>query len=117
MTHHRFQILKHVLSLSFIALTPSSVLAYDHFVSGVVIGSVRVHESLGFSSFARADQGTFPGCSQQPGTMWSNTSTRTVDGSKALLSTLLMAKATRAPVTIYYTTTDGYCRVEIIDLE
>jgi hypothetical protein len=41
----------------------------------------------------------------------------TPDGAKALLAVLLSARAVNVPVKIYYTTADGYCRFQIIDIE
>jgi hypothetical protein len=93
------------------------VFAYDHSVSGVLVGSVRVFGSFGLAAMTRADGGAFTGCVNDSTTMWADESFLTTDGAKALLATLLSAKASGSPVTIYYTTADGYCRMQIIQID
>jgi hypothetical protein len=104
--------------LAILALVPCVGYAYDHQVGGVYVGIIRAYENTaGVQTFSRADGGTFPGCTNDPTYMWADSVYPTPDGRKAPLAVLLSAKALNAPVRIYYTTADGYCRFQIIDVE
>ena len=101
-----------------LALSPCAVHAYDHQVGGIYVGMIRAYgNTAGVQAFRRADGGTFPDCVNDPTYMWADSAYLTPDGRKALLAVLLTARVTNAPVRIYYTTADGYCRFQIIDLE
>ena len=104
--------------LGALALIPCVGYAYDHEVGGVYVGMIRAYgNNAGVQTFKRADGGTFPGCTSDPTVMWADSSYMTPDGAKALLAVLLSARAMNAPVRIFYTTADGYCRFQIIDIE
>jgi hypothetical protein len=104
--------------LALLVLLPCASYAYDHQVGGIYVGMIRAYgNTAGVQAFSRADNQTFPGCTNEPGVMWADSAYTTADGRKALLAVLLSAKAQNAPVRIYYTTADGYCRFQIIDIE
>jgi hypothetical protein len=104
--------------LALLAFLPCAGYAYDHQVSGIYVGMIRAYgNTAGVQTFNRADGGAFPGCTNEPTAMWADSVYTTADGRKALLAVLLSAKALNVPVTIYYTTADGYCRFQIIDIE
>jgi hypothetical protein len=107
--------MKHIAAVALMTFA-SNLFAYDAVVSNVPVGLVRVYGNEGVQLFTRADGGTFPGCTNQPTVMWADSNHLTADGRKALLALLLSAKATGALVQIYYTTADGYCRFQIIDM-
>lgn len=110
-------------SLKSWALVLASVLmttvahSYDRSVSGVVVGFVRAQGNAGVVAFNQAGGAAFPGCASDPAIMWADSAYLTADGQKALLAVLLTAKATGSPVTVWYSTTSGYCRFQIVDLE
>jgi hypothetical protein len=105
-------------SAALLSVCGSPAFAYDHQVADVPVGWVRSFgNSGGVSAFSRADLGAFPGCTTDTTTMWADPSYVTPDGSKALLALLLAAKASGALIRIYYTTADGYCRFQIIDIQ
>jgi hypothetical protein len=107
---------RHLLPL--IAFIPCVGYAYDHQVGGIYVGMIRAYgNTAGVQAFSRVDNQTFPGCTNEPGVMWADSAYTTADGRKALLAVLLSAKAQNVPVRIYYTTADGYCRFQIIDIE
>lgn len=91
--------------------------SYDHQVSDVPVGLIRVYGNGGLNAFTRADGAAFPGCPNDVTTMWADSNYVTPDGRKALLALLVSAKATDSLVRIYYTTADGYCRFQIIDMQ
>jgi hypothetical protein len=103
--------------LALLGLAPCTGYGYDHQVSGVLVGFVRVAGNYGVSAFGRAGGSAFPGCANDSATMWADTSYLTADGQKALLATLLTARAMGTAVTVYYSTTSGYCRFQIVDIE
>ena len=106
----------HLLALP--AFIPCVGYAYDHQVGGIYVGMIRAYgNTAGVQAFSRADNGPFPGCTNEPGVMWADSAYLTADGRKALLALLLSAKAQSASVRIYYTTADGYCRFQNIELE
>src|SRR6187551_1308620 len=99
--------------LAAVACVPCVGYAYDHQVGGIYVGMIRAYgNTAGVQAFSRADNGTFPGCTNEPGVMWADSAYLTADGRKALLAVLLSAKALTASVRIYYTTADGYCRFQ-----
>ena len=49
--------------------------------------------------------------------MWADSAYLTADGRKALLAVLLTARTTNSTIRVYYTTADGYCRFQVIDIE
>jgi hypothetical protein len=95
----------------------ANVSAYDAQVSDVPVGLIRVYGNSGLHAFSRADGASFPGCTNDVSTMWADSSYVTLDGRKSLLALLLSAKATGSLIRIYYTTADGYCRFQIIDIQ
>ncbi len=106
------------LFLASLAFVPFAAQAYTHEVGGIYVGMIRAYgNNAGVQAFRRADGGTFPGCTNDPTYMWSDSAYVTADGSKALLAVLLSARALNAPVKIYYTTASGYCLFQIIDIE
>jgi hypothetical protein len=99
-----------------IATTPSY--AYDHTISDVPVGLIRVYGNYaGVEAFTRSDGAVFPGCTTDTATMWVDPTYVTTDGAKAILAVLLAAKSTQSLVRIYYTTADGNCRFQIVEIE
>src|SRR5262245_20821216 len=93
--------------LSTLAFIPCVGYAYDHQVGGIYVGMIRAYgNSAGVQAFSRADNQTFPGCTNEPGVMWADSAYLTADGRKSLLAVLLSAKALNSSVRIYYTTVD-----------
>jgi hypothetical protein len=105
------------LSAAALLSVPVSTFAYDTQVSNVPVGMIRVYGNAGVQAFRRSDGGTFPGCTNDSDTMWADTTYLTADGRKSLLGLLLSAKATGSLVRVYYTTADGYCRFQIVDIQ
>ena len=68
-------------------------------------------------AFRKADGSAFPGCSSDAASMWADSAYLTADGRKALLAVLLTARTTNSTIRVYYTTADGYCRFQVIDIE
>lgn len=104
-------------SLVCLLLSPTAVFAWDHDVSGVSVGLIRTYGNAGVSTFRKADGSAFPGCTTDATNMWADSTYLTADGRKALLAVLLTARTTNSSVRVYYTTADGYCRFQVIDLE
>jgi hypothetical protein len=93
-------------------------MAYDHQISDVPVGWVRSFgNSGGLMAFSRADGAAFPGCTTDTTTMWIDANYATLDGRKSLLAMVLSAKLSGGLIRIYYTTADGYCRAQIIDVQ
>jgi hypothetical protein len=109
---------KFFVPLSAVALMSvcASAFAYDAQVSNVPVGLIRVYGNSGLHAFSRSDGAAFPGCTNDVTTMWADSSYVTLDGRKSLLALLLSAKTTGSLIRVYYTTADGYCRFQIIDI-
>jgi hypothetical protein len=90
---------------------------YDHQVSNVPVGAIRIFGNYGLEAFTRADGAAFPGCTSDTATMWLDPAFVNADGLKAITAALLFARSTQAMVTVYYTTGDGYCRFQIVQIQ
>jgi hypothetical protein len=107
-----------LVALSILAMAGHSAYAYDHIVSDVPVGSIRVFGNYGgVQAFLRSDGAAFPGCTSDTVTMWVDSNYVTTDGAKVIAAALLMAKSTQSLVRVYYTTADGYCRFQIVEVE
>jgi hypothetical protein len=105
------------LLLLCLLLSPAAGYAWDHEVGGVSVGLIRTYGNAGVSTFRKADGSAFPGCSSDAASMWADSAYLTADGRKALLAVLLTARTTNSTIRVYYTTADGYCRFQVIDIE
>lgn len=107
-----------LVTLLIAAMASHPSYAYAQVVSDVPVGSIRVFgNNPGVEAFVRSDGAAFPGCTSDTGTMWIDPNYVTADGNKATTALLLTAKSTQSLVRVYYTTADGYCRFQIVELE
>lgn len=93
-------------------------LSYDH-VETVNVGKIVVYGNSGAANyFTKADGSDFAHCTNSTKNMWIDSSYVTTEGRQAILSTLLTAKTTQTPVTIYYVVDQtGTCLYQIVSLD